>query len=76
MSHTAEMNKSRMQMACEWDSEKELMLDLLGANPNLTGAQAQEYAIAIFDAGNREDFRTMHQLIQEAVYGPGRQSAA
>jgi hypothetical protein len=66
----------RKTMICEWQNQKELMLDLLLANPALTGAQARDYAFAILVAGQQEDFVKMQQLIQEAVFGPGKRESA
>jgi hypothetical protein len=66
----------RKTMICEWQNQKELMLDLLLANPKLTGAQARDYASAILAAGQREDFTKMQQLIQEAIFGPGKRESA
>jgi hypothetical protein len=66
----------RKTMTCEWQNQKELMLDLLLANPNLTGREARDYAIRILAAGHREDYQTMQQLIQEAIFGPGKRVSA
>jgi hypothetical protein len=66
----------RTTMTCEWQTQNELMLDLLLANQNLTGREAREYAIRILDAGRREDYLTMQQLIQEAIFGPGKRESA
>jgi hypothetical protein len=66
----------RTTMTCEWQNQKELMLDVLLANPNLTGREAREYAIRILDAGHKEDYQTMQRLFQEAIYGPGKRVSA
>jgi hypothetical protein len=66
----------RKTMICEWQNQKDLMLDLLLANPKLTGAQALDYAVAIIAAGQIEDYLTMQQLIQEAIFGPGKRESA
>ncbi len=55
---------------------KDLMIDFLGANPDLTGVQARAYALGILEAESREDFIEMNRLIQEALYGQKRKNAA
>ena len=52
-----------------------LILDLLSANPDLTGSQAHEYARSIIAAESREDYELMYAIQQEALYGRKKTAA-
>ena len=47
---------------------KNWMIDLLNANPELTGGQAREYAQQILETEAREDFEQMTRVIQKALF--------
>ena len=62
-------------MAGEPKYLKEVMIDIMDANPGLTGEQVNSYARRILEAESREDFQEMNLLLQEVYYGHEKQKA-